>query len=163
MTGMVEFQCLRCGHCCLEAGPVLNIEQKDVDRWIREGRQDILDKLWLMRYECRHCRIEFAAHFGNQCPSCKRVSRTGIYYWLDEKYASNFLAQTLGNPRCPFLRKIPRKKEYVCRIQETKPDDCREFPDLKANRVTKNEKECIEWDCKGYQEWSKRVVRTRAL
>ncbi len=59
MTKMVEFQCLICGHCCLRAGPVLNIEQKDVDRRIKEERQDILGKLSVIRYECDHCRMEF--------------------------------------------------------------------------------------------------------
>jgi Fe-S-cluster containining protein len=153
---MVKFQCLRCGHCCLEAGPVLNIEQEDIDRWVNEERKDILDKLYQTRYVCDHCYDEFLVSAGKRCPTCNRVCKKGIYYWLDMRQPTGFLAQMMANPRCPFLRKVRKKAEYICRIHETKPRDCREFPDLETDRVTKNEQECIEWDCRGYREWTNR-------
>lgn len=136
---------------------MLNIEQEDIDRWIKEDRKDILDKLYLTRYECAHCHIEFPVHLGNRCPICNRVSKKGVYYWRDMRHPTNFLAQMMANPRCPFLREVPKKEEYICRIDETKPRACREFPELEIDRVTKNEQECIKWDCRGYREWKNRT------
>ena len=30
--------------------------------------------------------------------------------------------------RCPWLRKLPGQKKYVCRIYYDRPDDCRYYP-----------------------------------
>ena len=30
--------------------------------------------------------------------------------------------------RCPWLRKVRGKDQYVCRIQDVKPDLCRDYP-----------------------------------
>lgn len=30
--------------------------------------------------------------------------------------------------RCPWLRKLPRKEKYKCRIHEVRPDVCRAYP-----------------------------------
>ena len=30
--------------------------------------------------------------------------------------------------RCPWLRKLPRQKKYICRIYYNRPDDCKHYP-----------------------------------
>jgi Fe-S-cluster containining protein len=149
----IQFSCLRCGRCCKVAGEVLHITQNDVDRWEREGRKDILEKLFLVRMSCSNCNIEWPPHVGENCPECGKVSKSGVYYWLDPRMPKNWLAQLMGSPKCPFLKKIWNKDEYLCGINETKPEICREFPVLDSKEKTKNEAECISWGCEGYFRW----------
>jgi len=35
--------------------------------------------------------------------------------------------------RCPWLRKLPNKDKYVCRIQDVKPEHCRNYPRSKEH------------------------------
>ena len=44
--------------------------------------------------------------------------------------------------RCPWLRKLPNKDIYTCRIHETKPLHCRNFP--------KSKKHALTTGCKGF-------------
>ena len=30
--------------------------------------------------------------------------------------------------RCPWLRKLPKQKKYICRIYYDRPNDCRYYP-----------------------------------
>jgi Fe-S-cluster containining protein len=61
-----------------------------------------------------------------------------------------------GKSKMPLSEENKRKSEYSCSIHETKPEICRDFPELDRKKVTGNEEECIEWNCKGYQEWKKK-------
>ena len=79
-----------------------------------------------------------------------------------KKIADNYLAQLLGAPRCPFLRKVGKGK-YLCGIHKTKPRICQEFPELNESEVTKNEEECIDWKCKGYMKWKKAVSKRKRV
>jgi Fe-S-cluster containining protein len=151
------FDCVRCGRCCLYAGPILHIEQVDVDRWCKEGRQDILSKLFQSHFICEDCEEEWPSHAGNKCPSCGNRSDVGSYYWLDSRAPLHPLAQLMASPRCPFLKKVRKKDEYFCKIHDTKPEICMDFPDLDPKVVTNNEEECIEWGCKGYLKWKEKV------
>jgi len=45
--------------------------------------------------------------------------------------------------RCPWLRKLPNKERYVCRIHHVKPKHCREYPTSK--------KHAEETGCKGFE------------
>jgi Fe-S-cluster containining protein len=44
--------------------------------------------------------------------------------------------------RCPWLRKLPKQNKYICRIHETKPEHCRNFP--------KSKRHALDNDCKGF-------------
>ena len=44
--------------------------------------------------------------------------------------------------RCPWLRKLPNKDKYICRIHHTKPKHCRDYPDSK--------KHAMRTGCKGF-------------
>jgi Fe-S-cluster containining protein len=37
--------------------------------------------------------------------------------------------------RCPWLRKLPSKDKYICRIHDTKPDECAGYPVSKAQAL----------------------------
>jgi Fe-S-cluster containining protein len=157
-----EFRCLRCGRCWIEAGPTLHVAQNDVERWKAERRKDILSKLWLNQLVCRECDIEWPPWEGKKCPECGKHPTDAVYYWLDPRSPMTVFSQLLANPRCPFLRKVRKKDEYLCIIHETKPDICRDFPELEESKVTDNEEECIEWGCKGYRAWKKKVKKQSA-
>jgi len=44
--------------------------------------------------------------------------------------------------RCPWLRKISGKEKYRCRIHDTKPRHCRDYP--------KSKKHALMTGCKGF-------------
>jgi len=44
--------------------------------------------------------------------------------------------------RCPWLRKLPKKDKYKCRIHETKPAHCKNYP--------KSKKHALTTGCKGF-------------
>lgn len=44
--------------------------------------------------------------------------------------------------RCPWLRKLPKKNKYICKIHDTKPKHCREYP--------KSKKHALKTGCKGF-------------
>jgi hypothetical protein len=96
---VIEFQCSQCGHCCLAAGDALYITEHDVKRWNKEGRKDIHAKLFLVRFHCDECDIKWPSYLGKKCERCGRIGN-GVYYWVGEKMADNYLAQLLGAPRC---------------------------------------------------------------
>jgi len=158
---MVGFQCLQCGHCCLAAGDTLYITEKDVIRWEKQHRKDILGRLFLVRFHCDKCGNEWPSYAKNECSDCG-IPGSGIFYWIDESMPLNFLAQLMGAPQCPFLEKVGRGK-YSCKIHETKPEICKEFPELNESEVTKNEEERIDWKCKGYMKWKKAVNRRKRV
>jgi Fe-S-cluster containining protein len=75
-------------------------EPDDVARWRKEGRKDIL--AWLY-----------------PIPSWKNPVLVDL--WVSPKTGEDV-------DRCPWLRKLPRQNKYICRIQETKPVHCRNYP-----------------------------------
>ncbi len=44
--------------------------------------------------------------------------------------------------RCPWLRKLPNKNKYICRIHDTKPKHCIDYP--------KSVKHALKTKCKGF-------------
>ena len=61
-----------------------------------------------------------------------------------ELFADIWFSPTTGEEtaRCPWLRKLPNKDIYKCRIHETKPPHCRNFP--------KSKKHALTTGCKGF-------------
>ncbi len=88
--------CLRCGHCC-QPYFSLYVSEEDEERWRREGRQDILERLM---WERKHI------------------------IWKDDQPIN--LATGEVERRCYWLRKNPDGTTY-CAIHETKPKICRDF------------------------------------
>jgi|WetSurMetagenome_2_1015567.scaffolds.fasta_scaffold644201_2 Fe-S-cluster containining protein len=110
--------CQQCGKCCSKCAGTITASPEDIQRWILDGRFDIL----------------------------KHFKYMGInkYVWCDELWAEYFLATSdviqhditsvgeLLTPShneygvCPFRRKLKDGK-YKCAIHDTKPELCRDF------------------------------------
>lgn len=103
------FECQHCGRCCRVLGIEyeLLVTEADVARWRAEGRADIL--AWVGR-----------AVFSGE-----------YQFPVDPRTGDEVVGV------CPFLRKLPRRNLYVCRIHDTRPEDCCRFPPARedAERV----------------------------
>jgi Fe-S-cluster containining protein len=63
-------------------------------------------------------------------------NRTDILAWVDVIYLGEvhrvydiwINSRIEDVSRCPWLRKLPGKDRYICRIQDMKPDHCRKYP-----------------------------------
>jgi len=76
----------------------------------------------------------------------RRENRTDILEWVDSFLGLNdiWINPRTGNfvGRCPWLRKLPKKDKYLCRIHDTKPEHCQSFP--------KSKRHALENGCKGF-------------
>ena len=45
--------------------------------------------------------------------------------------------------RCPWLRKLPNQKKYICRIYYDRPQDCKSYP-VTIDQMVKDECEMLE-------------------
>ena len=104
------FRCKQCGNCCnLGDAYETSATEQDILLWEMEGRTDILE--WVDPIDCGN---------GHYVYDIWISPRTGDYV-----------------DRCPWLRKLPNKNKYICRIHDVKPEHCRDFPKSKeqANKV----------------------------
>jgi Fe-S-cluster containining protein len=95
------FTCKQCGRCCRLLGIEydLYVDQEDVRRWEREGRDDIL--AWV---------APAVYHYGE----------------YDFPVDPDTGDEVVGT--CPFLIRDPRQGVARCRIHDTRPRDCGLFP-----------------------------------
>lgn len=112
------FKCKQCGKCCLNLRDAFETcaTEEDVLFWEKEGREDIL--AWV-----------------DPIPLG------------DEQFIYDiWISPTTGDdvPRCPWLRKRPKKDKYICRIHDVKPQHCREYP--------RSRKHAEETGCKGFEK-----------
>jgi len=91
------------------------VHPEDIELWEKEWRDDIL--AWVVN-----------------------VSTEDFPIW------DVWIRPTTGEDvvRCPWLRKLPNKNKYICRIHDVKPKHCREYP--------KSRKHAEETGCKGFEE-----------
>jgi uncharacterized protein len=45
--------------------------------------------------------------------------------------------------RCPWLRKLPNQKKYICRIYYDRPDDCKYYP-VNIEQMVRDECEMLD-------------------
>ena len=93
------FKCKQCGKCCQVYADTIQVTEGDLWRWTVEEREDILQ--WVST-------VDFGDHAEYDFP---------IHPVTDKEVL-----------RCPFLRKLPNKDVYICRIHNTKPEACTKFP-----------------------------------
>jgi Fe-S-cluster containining protein len=100
-TDMRDFQCRQCGNCCRNLSYHKDCTASDYNRWKMLGRADILDK------------IKVVYPPGSKTPEYRIwvTPETGQFYDI-----------------CPWLVRSGRKGRYACRIQEIKPEYCRQYP-----------------------------------
>lgn len=102
-----NFRCKLCGYCCLNLleAYYTSLHPDDIELWRKEGRDDIL--AWVV------------------------VTSTNNPYDRYHAWISPITGEYAE--RCPWLRKLPKKSEYVCRIDEVKPKHCRQYPTSKKH------------------------------
>lgn len=106
-TGMEGFRCRLCGRCCRDLDYHKEVTPEDVQRWKRQGREDILK--WV--------------------GSTKGKNQEPVYQiWVAP--GSNRFATV-----CPFLKRGSTNDQWVCAIQETKPQICRQYPFSRKHAV----------------------------
>jgi len=96
--GKIVFKCQQCGKCCKKYVGVLKSTVDDIERWKREGREDILKYVYIFE-------IDGYVLGGD--------------LWFDPRTGREL-------SKCPFLKRD--KDKMVCLIHDTKPNICREFP-----------------------------------
>lgn len=74
-------------------------------RWTHEGREDVLE--WVEPVALGDIVVAYDI-------------------WMDPESGEDV-------SRCPWLRKLPGTDKYVCRIQDTKPELCRDYPKSRAH------------------------------
>jgi len=90
--------------------------------------------------QCGHCCLNLSGAYQTSVPESdikrwKREQRTDILEWvitfgdLNEIWISPKTGEYVS--RCPWLRKLPKKIEYICRIHETKPEYVNRCPWLR--------------------------------
>ena len=116
------FKCECCGHCCLNLTDVCETEctAEDYERWEAEERYDILEWVWPVEVDGRI---------------------VGGDIWISPK-TDEFVS------RCPWLRKMPNQNKYKCRIHDTKPARCRDYPHNLEKGVTTRCPVCVRLERK---------------
>lgn len=97
---MEQFICRQCGECCKNLAYENDCTKEDYLVWQELERQDILDQVLVIKNK------------GN--PDRYRI-------WVNP--ATGTLFRT-----CPWLLPQPHTNKYLCRIQEAKPEICRQYP-----------------------------------
>lgn len=87
--------------------------------------------------QCGHCCLNLDAY--QACATKEDVlmweehGRDDILEWVEEIMPGVYdiwISPRTGDDvnRCPWLRKLPKQEKYICRIQDVKPDICRNYP-----------------------------------
>jgi Fe-S-cluster containining protein len=112
-----DFKCKQCGNCCLNLDDAFETcaTEEDIRLWSQEKRDDILE--W----------VDPIPVGGGQF----------VYdIWISPDTGDDV-------SRCPWLRKLPKKDKYVCRIHDVKPEHCRQYP--------RSRKHAEETGCRGFE------------
>lgn len=106
-TGMEDFSCRQCGHCCRTLDYHREVIEEDVALWQELGRSDILQ--WV------------GVFTGERNKKSYRIWTTP---------GTTALAEG-----CPFLKNISSENRSVCLIQDVKPGICRQYPSSRKHAV----------------------------
>lgn len=106
-TGMEAFRCRLCGRCCRDLDYHMEVTSEDVDRWQAQGRNDILK--WV---------------------GITKANHQAVHYQIWIIPGTNRFAEV-----CPFLKQGITNDQWVCAIEETKPDICRQYPFTRKHGV----------------------------
>jgi len=99
-TGMQDFVCKQCGHCCQTLIYHDSLSTADVKAWQRAGREDVLKWVGVFPKD-------------GQDPVYRVWMKPGTREFIQG---------------CPFLSKNPHGNSWHCRIHQVKPKFCRQYP-----------------------------------
>lgn len=122
-----KFECIQCGHCCINLWDAIctTVSEKDIEMWVDKKRYDILE--W----------VEPLIVAGEEKFSWETRDKAvvaGYDIWINPNTKDDA-------ERCPWLRKLPKKNNYICKIHDVKPEICREYP--------RSMEQAVETKCKG--------------
>ena len=127
------FSCQRCGACCSEV-KFVPVSHSDVMRWIRQSRQDILDRLVVDRRRTPCMAIwgreaiaatkekARAQLEGIEMDEDRRRRTTELLYVTDLVECAVYVARDWGH--CAFYS----GEDNACQIYDTRPRVCEKFP-----------------------------------
>jgi hypothetical protein len=97
------FNCLCCGHCCLNLIDAYNgcVSDTDLQRWQRLGRHDLLSRIKTL----------------DLGPDNKLHTA-----WVDPETGDDV-------ERCPWLLDRLDRAGFLCGIDDIKPEHCRDYPE----------------------------------
>jgi Fe-S-cluster containining protein len=97
-----DFKCKQCGHCCLHLYDAFTTcaTDEDINMWKRNGRRDILK--WVDPIPIGEDKFVYDI-------------------WISPVTGEDVM-------KCPWLKKLPGKAKYICRIHDVKPEHCRDYP-----------------------------------
>ena len=99
-TGMEDFNCRQCGRCCQTLNYHDGCTVENYRNWERLGRADIME--WVSPFTQ-----------NEEIVSCRIWVKPGTNHY---------------EAVCPWLRKIPDRNRYECRIHDVRPEICRQYP-----------------------------------
>jgi Fe-S-cluster containining protein len=97
--------------------------------------------------QCGHCCLELSDAYSTNAYEEDIVRWEKEMRWdiLDYVVGTDlWISPRTGEDvtRCPWLRKLPNKDRYICRIHNTKPKQCRDYP--------KSRKHALQTGCRGF-------------
>jgi len=87
--------------------------------------------------QCGHCCLNLGAYqicaTEADIAMWEAYGRDDVLEWVQEIFPGVYdiwmHPQTGGDVnRCPWLRKLPKQEKYICRIQDVKPEICKNYP-----------------------------------
>ncbi len=99
--------------------------------------------------ECNQCG-KCCTHYGDGGLSASAseieqwdLFRPDIYQYVRD--GKIWVSPVTGKPmpRCPWLRKLPNQRKYICRIYFDRPDDCKHYP-VNIGDMIKDDCEMLE-------------------
>jgi Fe-S-cluster containining protein len=120
----------------------------------KTGANGLLIKTEMEKFkcvQCGHCCLDLSDAYQTSVPDSDIIrweleNRYDILEWVDSFAGLNdiWVNPKTGESvsRCPWLRKLPKKDKYICKIHETKPKHCHKFP--------KSKRHAIDNGCKGF-------------
>jgi Fe-S-cluster containining protein len=120
----------------------------------KTGANGLLIKTEMEKFkcvQCGHCCLNLSDAYQTSVPDSDIIrweleNRYDILEWVDSFAGLNdiWVNPKTGESvsRCPWLRKLPKKDKYICKIHETKPKHCLNFP--------KSKRHALDNGCKGF-------------
>ncbi|RLI97925.1 MAG: hypothetical protein DRO99_02055 [Candidatus Aenigmatarchaeota archaeon] len=112
---MAEWKCVQCGKCCFMYGTMIPATDQDMERWEKEGRNDILDRTKVIRDPATGriiaAELWFDPYTGKSYAYCPWIKRKKERAGLKQRDKS-------GNPS---------GDKVYCQIHDTKPQYCRDY------------------------------------
>jgi Fe-S-cluster containining protein len=129
-----SFECRRCGRCCASV-KFITVSHEDVKRWVKEHRDDILDRLVIDRR-----RTPLLTRIGKRDIEAAKRRAASLVEELDPEGEKERVSEILyltallectayvnrKNSACTFLRED--NGSAACAIYDTKPRVCQKFP-----------------------------------